>query len=190
MSSMRLIFSSKPRNIRNWTCSWLSSQKHTSALSNEAISAAMSHIMFNVASSCICKPVSMLRRRMTFRCAQRFCIVSWLNSEKTCTTNRSGGQEAGCGTSWADMGELSSASKGIKDTTRSNYSTGEMLFSAARSASQYSEGLAPFVNKKRREYMADGHSRDMRQRLFKRRFTFVRYPSVVVLIVAVVRLRN
>src|SRR6202023_1625219 len=46
----------------------------------------------------------MLSRRSTFRCCQRLWMVSWCSSEKTSTTKRSGGQEAGCGASWACMG--------------------------------------------------------------------------------------
>src|SRR5512133_2254947 len=50
--------------------------------------------MFRVASSCISSPVSMLSRRMTFTSRQRCCTASWVSSEKTSTTNFSGGQES------------------------------------------------------------------------------------------------
>src|SRR5579864_6691913 len=65
----------------------------------------MSHIRFRVASSCMCMPVSMLRRRITFKCCHRPWTVCWLSSDKTSTTKRSGDEEAGFGACEASIGE-------------------------------------------------------------------------------------
>src|SRR5689334_12284797 len=76
------------------------------ALSNEEMSAAMSHKRLSVASSCICKPVSMLMRRITFTFSQRFWMVSERSSENTSTTNLSGGDEEGSADSGASIGNI------------------------------------------------------------------------------------
>src|SRR6478736_1400745 len=76
------------------------------ALSNEEMSAAMSHKRLSVASSCICKPVSMLMRRITFTSSQRFWMVSERSSENTSTTNLSGGDEAGSADSGESIGNI------------------------------------------------------------------------------------
>ena len=49
-----------------------------------------------MASSCMGRPVSMLRRKITFTCADRFWMVDGRSSEKTSVTKRSGDDERGC----------------------------------------------------------------------------------------------
>ena len=66
----------------------------------------MSHKRLSVASSCICKPVSMLMRRITFTSSHRFWMVSERSSENTSTTNLSGGDEAGSADSGESIGNI------------------------------------------------------------------------------------
>src|SRR5882724_4723241 len=84
------------------------------ALSNGEISRVISQSRLSVASSCICRPVSILMRRMTFTSSQRLWMVSGRSSENTSTTNRSGGDEprsAGSGDGIGNifLGELMAA---------------------------------------------------------------------------------
>src|SRR5215467_6041545 len=76
------------------------------ALSKVAMSAVISHSRLSVASSCICKPVSMLMRRTTFTSSHRFWIISGRSSENTSTTNRSGGDEPGSTDSGDGIGNV------------------------------------------------------------------------------------
>src|SRR6266481_5244466 len=76
----------------------------------------MSLSRLSVASNCICNPVSMLSRRITFRWFQRSRTVCSGSSENTSTTNLSGGYGMDSGSFFGGIERISPGSRHTKTT--------------------------------------------------------------------------